>query len=158
MARQALLEDENNAGVAYIQGPWLFRMLEDAMGRIGFQEAIAEYSGRSLVSPAGWELLAECSRRHAPADFDARSFLWPWLTERRAPHLTTQIAGQAVTIRQEPSVFEFSSGCRGFHRAGTRASPSLDQRPRNGRHVFRRRVRFENRSRRISSFESLTFS
>jgi len=55
------------------------------------------------------------------------------------------------------SCFRVSFGCRGFHHARTRASPSLDQRPRNGRHVFRRRVRCENRSGRISSFASLTF-
>jgi hypothetical protein len=105
--KASLLEDEGNAGVAYMKGPWLFHMLEDAMGKIGFQQAIAEYFSRSLVSPGGWELLAECAQRHAPADFDARSFLRPWLTEKRAPHLTAQIAGRAVTIHQEPSVFEF---------------------------------------------------
>jgi aminopeptidase N len=105
--KASLLEDEGNAGVAYMKGPWLFHMLENTMGKIGFQQAIAEYSSRSLVSPGGWDLLAECAQRHAPADFDARSFLRPWLTEKRAPHLTTQIAGRAVTIHQEPSVFEF---------------------------------------------------
>jgi hypothetical protein len=105
--KASLLEDESNAGVAYVKGPWLFHMLEDALGQAGFQEAMAEYSARSLVSPAGWELLAQCAQRHAPAELDARSFLQAWLTEKRAPHLTAQIAGRAVTIRQEPSVFTF---------------------------------------------------
>jgi len=106
--KASLVEDENNSGVAYVKGPWLFHMLEGAMGKAGFDEAMAEYVRRSLENPAGWELLAECMQRHAPADFDARSFLLPWLTEKRAPHLTTQIDGRTVTIRQEePPVFDF---------------------------------------------------
>ena len=105
--KASLAEDERNSGVSYVKGPWLFHMLENALGRTAFQEAIAEYSSRSLTIPAGWELLADCAQRHAPAEFDARSFLRPWLTEKRAPRLTTQIAGPSVTIRQEPSAFEF---------------------------------------------------
>jgi aminopeptidase N len=105
-SKASLLEDENNGGVAYVKGAWLFHMLEEAMGKIGFQKAVAEYSSRSLAHPAGWELLAECAQHYAPPDFDARSFLLPWLTEKRAPHLTAQIDGATVTIHQEPSVFE----------------------------------------------------
>lgn len=37
-----------------------------------------------------------------------RPFLSPGMAYRKAgPHVTTQIAGRALTIRQEPSVFEF---------------------------------------------------
>ena len=107
-AKKSLIEDEINAGVAYIKGAWLFHMLEDAMGSIGFGKAMTEYSSRSLVRPAGWELLAECAQHYAPPNFDARSFLLPWLTETRVPHLTAQIDGSTVTIHQEPPVFELS--------------------------------------------------
>jgi hypothetical protein len=62
-----------------------FHMLEDAIGNTGFGKAMAEYSSRSLMRPAGWELLAECAQQYAPRGFDARSFLLPWLTEKRAP-------------------------------------------------------------------------
>ena len=102
----SLLEDESNAGVSYVKGSWLFHMLEGAMGRVRFDEAMAEYVRHSLEKPAGWEFLAECMQHHAPADFNARAFLVPWLSEKRVPHLTAQIEGKAVTIHQEASVFE----------------------------------------------------
>jgi hypothetical protein len=105
--KASLVQDELNSGVSYSKGPWLFHMLEEAMGKTGFQQAMAEYSRLSLVNPAGWELLAECAQRYAPADFNARAFLQPWLTETRAPRVATQIAGRTVTIRREPSTLEF---------------------------------------------------
>jgi hypothetical protein len=103
--RASLIEDESNRLVAYIKGPWVFHMLQEAMGTSGFEKAMAEYSGLSLAHPAGWELLAECAQRYAPPDLEVRSFILPWLTEKRAPHLTAQIDGPKVTIRQEPPNF-----------------------------------------------------
>jgi aminopeptidase N len=103
--KASLLEDESNSGVAYVKGPWLFHMLEDAMGGDGFQKAMTEYSRRTFTQPAGWETLAECVQRYASPDFDARAFLLPWLAGKSAPHLTAQPDGRRVTIRQEPADF-----------------------------------------------------
>jgi hypothetical protein len=85
------MEDESNAGLAHVKRPWLFLK--------------AAYSSLSLAHPAGWELLAECGQRYAPPDLEVRSFILPWLTEKRPPHLTAQIDGAKVTIRQEPPDF-----------------------------------------------------
>jgi hypothetical protein len=103
--KASLLEDENNRGVAYAKGAWVFRMLEDAMGSDAFQKAIAEYSRSSLAHPSGWDVLAALAQRYAPPDFDARSFLLPWLAGKRAPHLTAEASGHNVTIRHDPPGF-----------------------------------------------------
>jgi hypothetical protein len=100
-----LLEDENNAGIAYFKGPWLFRMLEEAVGSEAFQKAMADFSRRSLAGAATWEVLAECFQEQKAADFDARAFLLPWLKEKSAPHLTAQVDGRNVTIRQSEPYF-----------------------------------------------------
>jgi hypothetical protein len=101
----SLMEDENNSLLNYIKGPWVFHMLEDALGREGFDKAIAEYSRRTFVEPSGWESLAECAQRYGPPDFDGRGFLSPWLAGKSAPHLTSAVNGHTVTIRQEPPDF-----------------------------------------------------
>ena len=100
-----LVEDENNSGIAYFKGPWVFRMLEEAVGSEAFQRAMAEFSRRSLAGAATWETLAECFQEQKVKDFDARAFLLPWLNEKSAPHLTSQIDGQTVTIRQSEPYF-----------------------------------------------------
>jgi len=99
------LEDENNGGIGYAKGPWVFRMLEEALGQPAFDKAMAEYFSSSHAHPAGWELLAECAQRYAPAGFDARTFVQPWLAERRVPELKANVAGTEVKIRQDPPVF-----------------------------------------------------
>jgi aminopeptidase N len=103
--KASMLEDENNGGVAYPKGAWVFHMLEDALGSDAFQKAIADYSRRSLAQPSGWDVLAECAQRYASPDFDARAFLEPWLAGKRAPHLTAEIDAHKVTIRQDPPGF-----------------------------------------------------
>jgi hypothetical protein len=102
--KASLMDDESNSGMAYFKGPWLFHMLQDAMGEDGFRKAMTEYSRRSLA-PAGWETLAECAQRYAPPDFNARAFLLPWLAGKSAPHLTAKTDGRIVTIGQEPADF-----------------------------------------------------
>jgi hypothetical protein len=144
--KASLLEDESNSGVAYVKGPWLFHMLEDAMGGDGFQKAMTEYSRRTFTQPAGWETLAECVQRYASPNFDARAFLLPWLAGKSAPHLTAQPDGRRVTIRQEPA-----GGGRGVHRARRRAASHLDQGARNHRYLFWLSVGRANRSGWISA-------
>jgi hypothetical protein len=101
----SILEDANNAGVAYAKGAWVFRMIEESMGPESFQKAIAEFSRRSLAQPGGWEVLAECMQHYAPEGFDARAFLTPWLLEKRAPHLSARMDGAAVMIRQDGPLY-----------------------------------------------------
>jgi hypothetical protein len=101
----SLMGDEDNSGLNYVKGPWVFHMLEGALGRDGFDKAIADYSRRTFRGGGGWEALAECAQRYGPPDFDARAFLLPWLAGKSAPHLTSAINGHTVTIRQEPPDF-----------------------------------------------------
>jgi hypothetical protein len=103
--RESLVDDSQNGGIAYLKGPWVYRMLESALGQPAFDQAMREFFTRSRATPAGWEFLAECAQRHAPPDFDARAFLEPWLKEKTAPRLTSEIAGATVTVRQDPPVF-----------------------------------------------------
>jgi hypothetical protein len=96
-----LLEDDDNAGIAYTKGAWLFRMLEEAVGRTAFDRAITDFSRSSRSSRAGWELLAECAQRYVTTDVDVRSFLVAWLRSTRAPRLSAEVRGRTVTIVQE---------------------------------------------------------
>ncbi|HEY4358493.1 MAG TPA: hypothetical protein VGN16_22285 [Acidobacteriaceae bacterium] len=98
--KASLLEDNNDEGVAYAKGAWLFRMLEESVGTDAFDKAIAEYSRRSLVQPSGWEVLAECMQHEAPAGFNARAFLQPWLAGTHAPEVTAEIRDHDVILRQ----------------------------------------------------------
>src|SRR5262249_35350311 len=88
--KASILEDENNSGVAYSKGAWIFRMLEEAVGTAAFQQAMKEYSTRSLGKAAGWEVLAECFDKQGIQGFDARAFLEPWLKGKSAPRLAIE--------------------------------------------------------------------
>lgn len=103
--KQSLIANENNGSVGYIKGPWIFHMLEDALGTPAFDQTMSEFFTRARANPAGWEVLAECAQRHAPSGFDALAFLRPWITEKTAPKLTSEIAGATVTIRQDPPLY-----------------------------------------------------
>lgn len=102
----SMLEDMNNTDLNYDKGSWVFHMLEEAVGSDGFAKAMTRYSRRSLAGEATWEVLAECFQELGTAGFDARSFLLPWLREKRAPRLTAQADGRRVTIRQEEPFFQ----------------------------------------------------
>jgi hypothetical protein len=81
--RMGLLEDTENSGmISYIKGPWIFHMLEDALGPQAFDQALSEFMTRSRANPAGWEVLAECVQRHRTAGF-RRSRLPPALDCRK---------------------------------------------------------------------------
>jgi hypothetical protein len=106
--RMSLLDDQENGGIAYMKGPWIFHMLESALGPAPFDATMRDFFARSRATPSGWEVLAECAQRHAPPEFDARAFLQPWIAEKTAPKLTSEIAGATVTIRQDPPVYFLS--------------------------------------------------
>lgn len=101
----SLLEDRNNSGIAYMKGPWIYRMLQDAIGVEAFDHAMTEYWAGQTVRRQGWEDLARTVQKYAPQDFDARQFLLPWLTGTRAPHVTAELKGGAVILHTEPADF-----------------------------------------------------
>jgi Peptidase family M1 domain len=103
--KDSLVEDRRNAGVAYWKGPWIYRMLEEAIGVERFNLAMAEYWAAERVQRLGWEDLANTVQKHAPAGFDARLFLLPWLTGKHAPHLTAEVKGSTVIIHSDASEF-----------------------------------------------------
>lgn len=100
--RRSILEEKFNSNLHYNKGSWIFRMLESAVGTDAFRSAMREYSRRSLAGEATWEVLAECFQKQKGADFDARGFLLPWLQEKSAPDLRTQVAGRRVNVRVQP--------------------------------------------------------
>jgi hypothetical protein len=101
----SILADKENNDLHYHKGGWVFRMLEEAVGADAFAKAMTRYSRRSLAGEATWEVLAECFQELGTPEFDARSFLLPWLNEKGVPHLTAAVDGRRVTIRQEEPVF-----------------------------------------------------
>ena len=100
----AIVSDHGNDGVSYFKGGWIFAMLEDTLGTKAFDQAMTEFSRRSLERPAPWEVLLECLNRQS--DRDLRGFLAPWLEQASAPRLKTRIAGKHVTVVQEGPRFE----------------------------------------------------
>ena len=103
--RMALWESGNETNLNYDKGSWVFRMLEAAVGTKAFQQAMTDYSSRSLAGAADWETLVDCFQKQSVPDFDARQFLMPWLKEKRAPRLTAQTQGRTVTIVQAGPAF-----------------------------------------------------
>jgi aminopeptidase N len=99
------MEEATNTDLNYDKGSWVFRMLEEAAGTDAFAKAMTRYSLRSLAGEATWEVLAECFQEPGTPGFDARTFLLPWLQGKSAPHLTAQVDGRRVTIRQEEPFF-----------------------------------------------------
>ena len=92
----------NGSNLNYGKGGWMFRMLEEAVGRESFEKGMAEFSRRSLAGSSDFETLVECFRR---PDFDAAEFLLPWAKEKRTPRLRTQVDGRTVTIFEDGPVF-----------------------------------------------------
>src|SRR5205814_2264187 len=101
----------------YDKGSWIFRMLEEAVGGDAFRKAMTDYSRRSLAGSATWETLADCFQKAKP-DFDARTFILPWLKEKSVPRLTAQIDGRDVTIRQQEPYFMLPVQVEGKTAAG----------------------------------------
>jgi hypothetical protein len=99
--KAAMWNSGNASDLNYRKGSWVFRMLEEAVGREAFGRAMTDFSHRSLAGSAGWETLADCFQRQNVPEFDARAFLLPWLKEKGSPHLTAEVTGQTVTITQE---------------------------------------------------------
>ena len=104
--KRSILEDLYNSNLNYDKGSWVYRMLEEAVGRDGFTKAMTRYSRRSLAGEATWEVLAECFQELGAPEWNARAFLLPWLKEKRAPRLTAQVDGRRVTIRQDEPFFQ----------------------------------------------------
>jgi hypothetical protein len=103
--RMALWESGNETNLNYDKGSWVFRMLEGAVGTKAFQQAMTEFSRRSLAGTADWETLVDCLQKQTIPDFDTRRFLLPWLKEKRAPRLSAQTQGRTVTILQSEPAF-----------------------------------------------------
>jgi aminopeptidase N len=107
--KASILPDPNNQGVAYTKGSWIFAMLEDVMGAAAFDQAMTDFSRRSLERPAGVEELIACLDRASgkkPGAPDAASFLMPWLREKSAPQLASRIEGNRILITQSGPLFE----------------------------------------------------
>jgi hypothetical protein len=100
----AIVSDHGNGGVSYTKGAWIFAMLEDLLGQTAFDQAMTEFSRRSLERPAAWEVLLECLNRHSQRDL--RGFLAPWLEQAAAPRLETRIEQNRVTVLQRGPRFE----------------------------------------------------
>jgi len=103
--KSSLMEDRQNAGIAYFKGPWIYRMLEDALGTDAFNRALAEYCVGQRIRRLDWEDLAKSAQKYSPPGFDARQFLLPWLSGMRAPHLTAEGQGSTAIIHSEPGGF-----------------------------------------------------
>jgi aminopeptidase N len=100
-----ILDDENNGGISYSKGAWIFHMLNEVVGDEAFDRAMTKYSSESLAGGAGWEILAECFQDQRIPYFDARAFLTPWLKGKSAPGLSTETRGNDVLLHQSQPFF-----------------------------------------------------
>lgn len=105
--KASILQDPQNEGVAYSKGSWIFAMLEHLMGSDRFNQAMADFSRRSLERAAGLEDFVASLQRVTPSidGLDLKAFVMPWLTEKLAPRLSTRIDGAAVVITQSGPFF-----------------------------------------------------
>jgi aminopeptidase N len=117
--KMSMWESGNQTNLNYDKGSWVFRMLEVAVGAKAFQQAMTDFSRRSLAGAADWETLADCFQRQNVPDFDARQFLLPWLKEKRAPRLSVQTQGRTVTIVQSGPLFVLPLTLEGATSNGT---------------------------------------
>jgi hypothetical protein len=90
--------DDRNSSIVYVKGPWIFRMLWEALGEAEFDRAMSEYFATQQTRTTNWEDLAAIVQRHSPPGFDAHQFLSSWLTQKQALHLTAEIKGHTVTV------------------------------------------------------------
>jgi hypothetical protein len=103
--KMAIWESGNGTDLNYDKGSWIFRMIEEAVGREAFDRALTEFSRSSLGGSAGWEVLADALERQHVAEFDARAFLLPWLKEKSAPQFGIEITGDTVRVVQQGPIF-----------------------------------------------------
>ena len=109
----SILEETDNTNLNYDKGPWIFRMLERAVGSESFARAMTLYSQRSLGGSADWQTLADCFRQQNVPGFDAQQFLIPWLRERSAPRITSHVEGSTVTLHQDGPYFPLLVSLKG---------------------------------------------
>jgi len=97
-----LLSDPRNSGVAYFKGAWIFRMLEQRLGRSKFDAAMAQFSRASLQRPATAEEFLAVFDRAQPGTARA---LRPYIEESRAPQVAARIDGTRVLLEQTGTPF-----------------------------------------------------
>jgi hypothetical protein len=106
--RVSILGDQNNEGVAYNKGAWVFRMLRDALGEAAFARGLRAYMATPPGQAAGLEEFAAALSRAAGRDVGP--LLRPWLEEAVTPDVTARVVadarGRRVVLTQAGPVFE----------------------------------------------------
>ena len=105
--KQSILANPDNGRIHYVKGSWVFRSLENTLGREVFDRGVRDYVAmRRQGSPAGYEeLIAAMSRA---AGRDLRGFIMPWLEGRYIPDVEARVDGRLLIAeqRQPETVFE----------------------------------------------------
>jgi hypothetical protein len=101
--RASLIDDPNNAGVAYNKGAWVFWMLRHVMGEEAFAAGLRSYMAIPRGEPAGF---AEFTRHmSAAAGRDLDPFLRPWVEEKNIPDVRARIEEARVVVAQHGPLF-----------------------------------------------------
>jgi hypothetical protein len=100
--KAALLRDPGNGGVAYSKGAWIFRMLEECLGREKFASAISQFSRASLNQPATVAEFIALFERVQPGTAE---FVTPFIEQTSAPNITARVEGSRVMLEQNGPLF-----------------------------------------------------
>jgi hypothetical protein len=101
--RVSILEDPNNAGIAYRKGAWVFWMLHQLLGEDAFAAGLRRYMAIPRGEPAGME---EFTRALSDAaGWDLSGFLQPWLEEKHIPDLRWRLEEERLIVEQHGPLF-----------------------------------------------------
>lgn len=155
----SLLDDDNNSGIAYSKGAWVFRFLASALGEDAFHRGLRLFFERGADGPADYALFVEALSEASGKDVGG--LLEPWARAATIPDVRARPDGDGVVLEQaggpvfdlpldldlETSSGRVRRGVRLRERSERFAFPDLGAisavRVDPDRHVLRRRHRGE---------------
>ena len=99
----SILDDPLNGGIAYSKGAWIFRALENDMGRQAFDAGLRAYMATPPGEPAGLDQFVAALSRVAGEEMGP--VLAPWVEEMQIPDLRARLEGSRLVLTQSGPVF-----------------------------------------------------
>jgi hypothetical protein len=96
--RTSIMREAGNNLIHYSKGPWIFRMLEQALGDSVFDRGMRRYIAISVGDSAGLPQLTRALSIESGRD--VHSVLRPWLEETTIPDVRARVDGQRIVLEQ----------------------------------------------------------
>ena len=100
--KSSLWDDNDNSGISYSKGSWLFYMLEHQLGKKNFSAAMANF-----IRSGDQSIQSFINQMSSAAGVNMEPALLLWLKSKQIPALNIQQAATQLTIRQEGDIFIF---------------------------------------------------